>query len=139
MRKKRKGFTILELIIVAIILAMLAAFMVPRIGKKFGTAKKNIAKAKIGLVESALVSFQVDCGRFPYESEGLEVLIEPTSEIEEKWNGPYLKKSEILDPWDNPYVYIEEGQINPGSYDIICFGADGLEGGEGEDEDIYND
>ena len=142
MKKKRKGFTIIELIVVAIILGMIAAFMVPRIGKKFGRAKREIARAKMGIIEGALVGFQVDCGRFPSESEGgLEALLEAPGDVEEKWDGPYLKASEIIDPWDNPYIYIEEGMINPGSYDLISFGADGVEGGEEgtENADIYND
>ena len=139
MKEKRKGFTIIELIVVAIILGMIAAFMVPRIGKKFGKAKHEIARAKMGIIESALVTFQVDCGRFPYDDEGLEALLEPPSDLEEKWDGRYLKNSEILDPWENPYIYVEEGEINIGSYDLISFGADGEEGGEGENEDIFND
>lgn len=138
MRRKRKGFTIVELIVVAVIIAMLAAFMVPKIGKRFGKAKHSIAKAKMGLIESALVTFQVDCGRFPYDDEGLEALLAPPSDLEEKWDGKYLKDSEILDPWENPYIYIEEGEINIGSYDLISLGADGEEGGEGENEDIFN-
>lgn len=138
MRRKRKGFTIIELIVVAVIIAMLAAFMVPKISKRFGKAKHHIAKAKMGLIESALVTFQVDCGRFPYDDEGLEALLMPPSDLEEKWDGKYLKDSEIFDPWDNPYIYIEEGEINLGSYDLISLGADGEEGGEGENEDIFN-
>lgn len=138
MRRKRKGFTIIELIVVAVIIAMLAAFMVPKISKRFGKAKHHIAKAKMGLIESALVTFQVDCGRFPYDDEGLEALLMPPSDLEEKWDGKYLKDSEIFDPWDNPYIYIEEGEINIGSYDLISLGADGEEGGEGENEDIFN-
>ena len=138
MRRKRKGFTIIELIVVAVIIAMLAAFMVPKISKRFGKAKHHIAKAKMGLIESALVTFQVDCGRFPYEDEGLEALLAPPSDLEEKWDGKYLKDSDILDPWENLYIYIEEGEINIGSYDLISLGADGEEGGEGENEDIFN-
>lgn len=138
MQRKRKGFTIIELIVVAVIIAMLAAFMVPKISKRFGKAKHHIAKAKMGLIESALVTFQVDCGRFPYDDEGLEALLMPPSDLEEKWDGKYLKDSEILDPWENPYIYIEEGEINFGSFDLISLGADGEEGGEGENEDIFN-
>lgn len=138
MQRKRKGFTIIELIVVAVIIAMLAAFMVPKISKRFGKAKHHIAKAKMGLIESALVTFQVDCGRFPYDDEGLEALLMPPSDLEEKWDGKYLKDSEIFDPWENPYIYIEEGEINLGSYDLISLGADGEEGGEGENEDIFN-
>ena len=141
MRKKRKGFTIIELLVVVIILGMIAAIIIPRIGKRFGKAKHSLAKTKMAIIDGALVEFQVDCGRFPDDSEGLEVLIVAPGDVEEKWDGPYLKRSELIDTWDNPYIYVEEGVINPGSYDLISFGADGVEGGEEgtENADIYND
>jgi general secretion pathway protein G len=60
-------------------------------------------------------------------------------ELQEKWNGPYLKKSQLVDPWGSPYVYIREGQFNVGSFDLMSYGADGQEGGEGENADIVND
>ncbi|MCK4998737.1 MAG: type II secretion system major pseudopilin GspG [Anaerohalosphaera sp.] len=138
-RRKRKGFTIIELIVVAVILSMLAALLVPKIGSKFGRAKHEIAKSKLRIIEQALETFRLDCGRFPTEAEGLEALVVAPADLEEKWTEPYAKQSEILDPWDNTYIYIEEGVVNPGSYDLISFGADGQEGGEDEDEDIFND
>jgi len=67
------------------------------------------------------------------------VLIVPPADLEEKWNGRYLKPSQLVDPWDNPYIYVAEGEINPGSYDLISLGADGVDGGEGDNTDIYND
>ena len=88
-----------------------------------------------------MAQFQYHCGRVPNDSEGLEALLEAPGDLEEKWNGPYLKKSDLLDPWENPYIYVEEGMYNPGSFDLISLGADGVEGGEEEteNEDIYND
>lgn len=76
---------------------------------------------------------------YPDDSEGLEALVTAPAGLEEKWTGPYLKKSELLDPWNNPYQYRSEGEVNPGSFDIFSFGADGTEGGEGDNADIYND
>ena len=73
------------------------------------------------------------------ESEGLEVLVIASAELEETWNGPYLKRSMLLDPWKNPYEYRADGEINPGSFDLISYGADGQDGGEGDNEDIYNE
>ena len=70
---------------------------------------------------------------------GLEELLTPPADLEEKWNGPYLKQSELYDPWENPYIYVEEGERNMGSFDLISYGADGVDGGEGDDEDVYND
>lgn len=138
-RRQRKGFTIIELVAVAMIIALLAVFVVPRAFKGLGKAKADIARGKMGIIESGIARFQYDCGRLPLDEEGLEVLILAPSGVEDKWGGPYCKRSDLLDPWGNPYEYIAEGVINVGSYDLICFGADGAEGGEGENEDIYND
>jgi general secretion pathway protein G len=138
-KPNNQGFTIVELLIVILIISMLAVFVAPRMFKGLGKAKRDIAKANMANIENALGRFYVDCGRYPTDSEGLEVLIVAPAELEEKWNGPYIKRSKLLDPWENPYDYREEGQINPGSFDLISYGADGQEGGEGDDEDIYND
>ena len=139
MKRKCQGFTIVELLVVVLIISMLAAFVVPRVFKGLGKAKQDIAKSKMAIVEDALGRFYFDCGRYPGQSEGLDVLISPPADVEEKWSGPYLKKSQLLDPWDNPYDYAEEGEVNEGSYDLISYGADGEPGGEEENEDIYND
>jgi general secretion pathway protein G len=138
-KRKEKGFTLVELLVVILIISMLAAFVAPRMFKGLGKAKKEIAKAKMAIIENALGRFYIDCGRYPDDSEGLEALIVAPAEFEEKWNGPYLKQSEMLDPWDNQYIYVAEGEINPGSFDLISHGADGMEGGEGDNEDIFND
>ena len=136
--KRRTGFTIIEIMVVAVILAMLATFIIPSIGKKFGKAKANIARAKMSRAESALEEFRMDCGRYPTDSEGLDVLLAAPADLEGKWDGPYVKESEMLDPWNNRYIYVAEGTVNPGSYDIVSLGADGQEGGEGENADIVN-
>jgi len=137
----RKGFTIIEVLTVALIIGMLAVFVVPRMFRGLGKAKRDIARSKMAIIESGLGEFKYNCGRLPDDSEGLEALLEAPGDLEEKWKGPYLKKSNLLDPWENPYIYVEEGMVNPGSFDLISFGADGVEGGEEgtEDEDIYND
>jgi len=142
MKREEKAFTIVELLVVILIISMLAAFVAPRMFRGLGKAKRDITKAKMANIESALFRFYTDCGRYPDDSEGLEILlsVEPPEDAEEdNWHGPYLKRSELLDEWDNPYIYVEEGEITPGSFDLISYGADGQEGGEGDDEDIYND
>jgi general secretion pathway protein G len=139
MKKMERAFTIVELLVVILIISMLAAFVAPKMFRGLGEAKSKIAKAKMAIIEDALLKFYSDCERYPDDSEGLDVLIVAPSDLEEKWNGRYLKPSEILDPWGNPYIYVAEGQINPGSFDLISFGADGQEGGEEDNEDIYND
>jgi len=139
MKGRERAFTLVELLVVIVIISLLAGWLAPNLIKHLGKAKKDIAKAKMANLENAIGRFYIDCGRYPDESEGLNELLVAPAELEEKWNGPYLKRSELLDPWENPYVYVEEGEINPGSFDLISYGADGQEGGEGDDEDIYND
>jgi general secretion pathway protein G len=140
-RKKqtRKGFTLVELLVVIIILSLLAGFVAPKMLSRVGKAKKDLARPKMTVIESAIERFGLDCGQYPDDSMGLEALLSPPSGLEEKWNGPYLKASQLLDPWGNPYIYVSEGQVNPGSYDIVSLGADGVEGGEGDNEDIFNE
>ena len=138
--KRRTGFTLVELLVVVLIISMLAALLAPRMFKGLGKAKADIARAKMTIVEDSLARFQLDCGRLPDESEGgLEALLVAPPGLEEKWNGPYLKASQIQDPWGNLYVYFSEGQYNPGGLDLISYGADGQEGGEEENADIIND
>lgn len=139
MKRNEKGFTIVELLVVVLIISMLAAFVVPRMLKSLPEAKRKVAKAKMGIIESAIERFYFDCGRYPDDSEELGALLKAPTELEEKWKGPYCKKSDLEDPWENPYVYLAEGERNLGSYDLVSFGADGEDGGEGDDEDIYND
>lgn len=139
MTRKRKGFTLIEVLTVVMIIGLLATFVVPRVFKNLGKTKRSIAKSKMAIIENALGRFFIDCGRLPIESEGLDALIAAPSGLEEKWTSRYCKPSNLLDPWGNPYIYIEEGLINIGSYDLVSFGADGEEGGEGDSEDIYND
>jgi len=137
MNRKRQAFTIVELLVVILIISMLGVFVVPRMFKGLGKAKHDISKSKMAIIESAVARFHFDCGQYP---EGLDSLLEEPTDVEEgKWAGPYLKRSEILDAWENEYIYVQPGEVNPSSFDLISYGADGLPGGEGENEDIYND
>ena len=139
-RRKRTGFTLIELLVVILIISMLAGFVAPNILGRLGKAKRDLAKPRMAIIENAMSRFQLDCGRLPDESEGgLEALLVAPPDLTEKWNGPYLRKSQIVDPWGNPYVYFSEGQYNPGSFDLISLGADGQEGGEADNADIVND
>ncbi|MBN1361274.1 MAG: type II secretion system major pseudopilin GspG [Sedimentisphaerales bacterium] len=139
-KRKRRGFTLIELLVVILIISMLAGFVAPNILKRLGKAKADLARPRMATIEGALQRFQLDCGRLPDESEGgLEALLVAPPGLEEKWSGPYLKRSQLLDPWDRPYLYFPEGEYNPGSFDLVSLGADGEEGGEGENADVVND
>jgi general secretion pathway protein G len=134
--RDQRGFTLIELMVVMIILGLLAALVVPRMFGRLGEAKTKAAYAQIELFGTALDSFRLDVGRYPTTEEGLEALISPVSGVEE-WNGPYLKKNEIpLDPWNRPYHYESPG--NHGDYDLYTLGADNAEGGEGENKDVVS-
>jgi general secretion pathway protein G len=138
-RSKKKAFTLVEVLVVIVLLALIASVYVPRMFRGMGEQKKKMARTKMANIESAIITFYLDCERYPDESVGLEELITPPADLEDKWKGPYLKRSELLDTWGNPYIYVEQGEVNPGSFDLISYGADGIEGGEGDDADIYND
>ena len=138
-QNKRRGFTVIEMLAVVLIISMLAMFVVPRVFKGMGKAKRDLARAHMGTIDGALGQFKINCGRMPSEEEGLKSLNVQPADLEGKWQGQYLKKSELLDPWGNPYVLMLEGVANIGSYDIVSYGADGVEGGEGENADIVND
>ena len=137
---KRKAFTLVELLVVVIIITMLAAFVTPRFFSGIGKTKADLSKAKMAIIETAIQRFYIDCGRYPDDSEGLEVLVLPPGDMEEgKWSGPYMKRSDMFDMWEQPYIYVAEGERNPGSFDLISLGADAMDGGEGDDMDIYNE
>jgi len=101
-------------------------------------ARQDVVRAKIANIETALVRFRIDCGRYPDEAEGLRVLITAPANLGDTWQGPYLKQPELVDPWGNPYVYVEQGTVNPDGFDLLSYGADGKAGGAGGDADIYN-
>jgi len=105
--------------------------------KKSGNGLKHrLARPKMAIIEDATLRFSHHCGRYP---GSLEELLKPPSGLEGKWDGPYLKPSNLLDPWGRKYLYVPEGKVNPGSFDLISYGADGKQGGEGKNEDIYNE
>ncbi len=134
-RNREKGFTLFEILVVIIIIGLLAALVGPRLFGKVSSARQKAAKAQIELFGTALDTFRLDTGRYPTTEEGLKALREKPSGVE-RWEGPYLPKEIPVDPWDKPYVYKSPGQH--GDYDLISYGLDGAEGGEGENLDIVS-
>lgn len=131
--KRQQGFTLIELLIVMAIIGMLAALAAPGIYKKFFGAQRDAAKAHISLLESAIGSYLLDIRKYP---SSLDALVEAPGS-DPAWDGPYLKKSQLKDPWGNLYQYRRPGS-NKRSYDLYSFGADGQQGGEGDNADIVN-
>ena len=134
--KRDSGFTLLELMVVLIILAIVATFAVPQVMKYLGSAKSKAAIIQISNLATVLDLYQLETGRLPTTSEGLGALVErPLSA--EIWNGPYIKKQEsLIDPWGREYEYRAPGEH--GAYDLFTLGADAAVGGEGEDDDVSN-
>lgn len=127
------GFTLIELIIVATIIVLLAGLVLPQYIRQGEKATAKAAKAQIESFGTALDTFRLDVGRYPTTQEGLQALNQKPGGVD-RWDGPYLKKDVPLDPWGKPYVYKSPGEH--GSYDILSYGADGVPGGEDVNRDI---
>jgi general secretion pathway protein G len=134
-RQKERGFTLIEILVVIIIIGMLAALVGPRLFGKVSMAKQKTAKAQIELFGTALDAFRLDVGKYPTTEDGLKALREKPSGAE-GWQGPYLPKEIPLDPWNNAYVYRCPGEHS--EYDLISYGLDRVEGGEGENQDVVS-
>ncbi len=130
-----RGFSLIELLVVMIILGLLGALVGPKMFKKLAGSRRQAAKTQIELFGTALDAFRLDVMRYPTSEEGLEALRSNPGDIE-NWGGPYIKKAIPKDPWKHDYEYICPG--NNGEYDIISYGLDGSPGGEGEDADVVS-
>jgi general secretion pathway protein G len=137
--KREKGFTLIEIMVVVIILGLLAGLVLPRILGQEEKARVESAKVQIRALEGALDALKLDIGFYPSTDQGLDALIKKpeTGRIPSRWReGGYLKPARIpKDPWGKDYVYISPGSEGR-EYEIISYGADGEPGGEGNNADI---
>lgn len=135
-RRRIRGFTLIELLVVLAILGLLALIAVPQVLKYLSAAKTDTAQLQIQQLGLTLDLYRLDVGRYPTEEQGLEAMLTRPPDAE-RWNGPYLRKQEmLLDPWGNPFAYRIPGEH--GEYDLLTLGADESEGGEGEDQDVVS-
>lgn len=119
-----------------VILGLMALFVAPQAIKFLGGAKTDAAEIQVTQLSTVLDLYRLEVGRYPSDGEGLDALIERPTEAA-NWNGPYVRKAEsLVDPWGRSYVYRYPGKS--GEFDLYSLGADGQEGGSGEDQDVTN-
>jgi general secretion pathway protein G len=140
LRQSERGFTLIELMVVVVILGILAGLIVPRIMDRPEQAKRVKAKIQMESISTALKLYQLDNGFYPTTEQGLEALVAApdAGQTPSHWRGKgYLEKGKVpLDPWENPYIYINPGEH--GDFDLISYGPDGVAGGEGDNRDIQS-
>jgi len=131
-RRVQRGFTLVELLLVLVILALIGGFVLPNLIGTGEKAKARAAGSAIGRISLSVDNYYLDTGQIPSSLE--ELIDEPAGST--GWNGPYIKSSMLNDPWNRPYVYRSPGEH--GDYDIASLGADGQAGGEDNNADINN-
>jgi general secretion pathway protein G len=137
-QRKVRGFTLIELLIVMVILGLLASLVGPRLFGQLDSSKIKAARTQIEMVGAALDTYRLDMSRYPSSEQGIAALSEKPADAAEaaKWRGPYLKKRVDKDPWGSSYVYKSPGEKS--DYELSSLGADGKEGGSGDDADIHS-
>jgi general secretion pathway protein G len=138
-RIKKRGFTLIEILVVIVVIAILATLVAPNVFQHVSTAKSSTAKSQIEMISTALDAYRLDNGQYPSTQQGLDALInKPSIDPPATWRGPYLRKEVPLDPWNEPYVYLAPGDVNTTGFDLMSYGADKKPGGEGENADILS-
>lgn len=131
---RARGFTLLELLVVIVIIGLLASYVGPRYFAQLGKSETATARAQLDGLRKALDTYRLDVGRYPRTEEGLASLSVRPAEGSDRWAGPYLSKPVPADPWGHPYQYRSPGATE--DYELLSFGKDGKSGGSGENADI---
>ena len=129
-----KGFSLIELLVVMVILGLLGGLVGPRLFTQVDASKVEVAQTQIKMLKAALQVYRLDNGKYPSDDEGLKSLIQRPSSSK-SWRGPYLEEALPPDPWGNPFIY-KASAANFQGFALYSFGADGAEGGEDVNEDI---
>ena len=137
-RTRRQAFTLIEVLVVVVIIAVLASIVAPNVFRHVDTAKNVTAQAQISTLSAALDAYRLDNGRYPTSEQGLTALwtMPATEPRPNNWRGPYLRQPVPADPWGAPYVYRSPGEHPPNGFDLSSLGSDGTPGGSGEGADI---
>ncbi|MCY4757294.1 type II secretion system major pseudopilin GspG [Pelomonas aquatica] len=130
----RRGFTLLELLVVVLIIGLLTAVVAPRFLGQISKSEITTARAQMDAFDKALQGFRLDVGHFPTTGQGLKALVVAPPE-EPRWRGPYMQGDVPLDPWGTAYQYRSPG-TNGKDYDLVSWGRDRAPGGTGDDADI---
>lgn len=130
---RSRGFTLLEILVVLVIIGLLAGLVAPRFFGQVGKSETQVARAQLDAFVKALDQYRLDTGRYPSAEQGLDALVN-RPEGETRWAGPYLRKAVPPDPWGRPYVYRSPGAKS--DFEVATLGKDGVAGGEGENSDL---
>lgn len=135
LRSRRPGYSLMEVLIAVAIIAVLATLVGPRLLGQLDQSKVTAANTQIRMIETSLDTLRLDIGRYPTGEEGLILLVAPNDTVQGMWAGPYLDGGLPADPWGNPYQYAPAASPADRG-EVFSFGADGVEGGEGQNADI---
>ena len=134
-RPAQRGFTLLELLVVMVIIGLLVGYVAPKYFAQIGKSEVKATKDQIDSLGKALDQYRLDTGHYPTTDQGLSALIiKPNGEA--KWSGPYLKRAVPPDPWGRSYLYKSPG--DHGEVDLVSYGRDGKPGGSDDDADVAN-